>query len=388
MDEVLTETDQDRHRCVWEATAPGTAIPDKTEPGKVRKPMDEKVQRWLNYHKQRRRKTMVLYRHVIDKFEKTMNVKAIDLLKMEDEERIQVIEDYLNLLSSKAPKTQNLYIGVVKSFLSFYRKPTRLTMKIRGVNRTPTLKNERIPDPAKVRELLNRVPVRLGASFALIAFAGLRFETQVKLKLEDLIDFDIAELKFTKIPALIYVPAEKSKNGRQYFTFLIKEGCEAIESYIRNRQSNGETLTEESYVISRLDGGQIDTNTLRTNLSEYSHAILNTRSYVLRCYFNTSLLAAGVHPDWKRFFTGHKGDIEEIYSTRKQLPEWAIEKMREAFQPAANQLSTMKPDTREQEKTAALAAIRTIRGFANNFGIDEQQLKDIEHQLEAPKQPA
>ncbi len=86
-------------------------------------------------------------------------------------------------------------------------------------------------------------------------------------------------------------------------------------------------------------------------------------------------------------FTGHTGDIEDVYSTRKHLPEWAIEKMREQFQLAEKQLSTVKPDTREQEKAAAIAALKVIQGYADNFGVDKTSLKEIKHQLEAP-QPA
>ncbi|MEE9585296.1 MAG: hypothetical protein V3W09_00155, partial [Nitrososphaerales archaeon] len=64
----------------------------------------------------------------------------------------------------------------------------------------------------------------------------------------------------------------------------------------------------------------------------------------------------------------------------------AIEQMREAFQTAVKQLSVIKPDTREQEKAAALAALKVIQGYSEKRGI-KIPLKEVKCQLEAP-QPA
>lgn len=352
--------------------------------------MDQsKVQRWLQYIKNRRPNTFETYSKTIKRFEDTMNISLEDLLQQDDKQRIEMLEDYLNLISNLAPKTQSNYMGVVKSFLSFNRKPTRLTMKIHGINSTPTLKDEKIPEPHQVREVFNRCGnPKYRASTALIAFAGLRFATQVRLRLEDLIDFDINELKFTQTPSLIYVPAEASKNGRQYFTFLIKEGCEYLEAYLRNRRNRGENLTKKSFVIAQLHGEALNEKQLRSGVKFITKQTIGARAYVLRSYFNTSLLAAGVHPDWKRFFTGHKGDIEETYSTRKQLPDFAIQKMREAFQPAAEQLCTQKTSTKDQQRAAALTTMKVLEGYLDTLELNpqlKQSLKEMEHQLQALK---
>jgi len=42
-----------------------------------------------------------------------------------------------------------------------------------------------------------------------------------------------------------------------------------------------------------------------------------------------------------RFFMGHKGNIEAVYTTRKNLPESLMENMREIFRPAEEYLSTI-----------------------------------------------
>lgn len=57
--------------------------------------------------------------------------------------------------------------------------------------------------------------------------------------------------------------------------------------------------------------------------------------------------------------------------------------MREQFRPAEKQLATIKPNAHEQEKTAAIAALKVIRGSTHNLGINEEDLNRLEHRLEA-----
>jgi len=59
--------------------------------------------------------------------------------------------------------------------------------------------------------------------------------------------------------------------------------------------------------------------------------------YVLRSYFDTQLMLAEskglVLRDYRTFWMGHKGDIENRYTTNKQrLPEEVIEDMRGGLQ--------------------------------------------------------
>jgi len=70
----------------------------------------------------------------------------------------------------------------------------------------------------------------------------------------------------------------------------------------------------------------------------------NWRPYVLRAYFDTQLMLAEskglVIRDYRQFWMGHKGDIENRYTTNKcRLPEDVIEDMREAYR-RSQELST------------------------------------------------
>jgi hypothetical protein len=74
------------------------------------------------------------------------------------------------------------------------------------------------------------------------------------------------------------------------------------------------------------------------------------RPYVLRAYFDTQLMLAEskglVLRDYRQFWMGHKGDIENRYTTNKcKLPESVIEDMREAYRRCQEYLQTTMPQT-------------------------------------------
>lgn len=79
------------------------------------------------------------------------------------------------------------------------------------------------------------------------------------------------------------------------------------------------------------------------------------RPYVLRSYFDTQLMLAEskglVLRDYRQFWMGHKGDIENRYTTNKQkLPENVIEDIREAYHKSQEFLQTIKAEETREEK--------------------------------------
>jgi hypothetical protein len=79
------------------------------------------------------------------------------------------------------------------------------------------------------------------------------------------------------------------------------------------------------------------------------------RPYVLRSYFDTQLMLAEskglVLRDYRQFWMGHKGDIENRYTTNKQrLPEAVVDDMREAYKRSQNFLQTTEEEETREEK--------------------------------------
>ena len=163
-------------------------------------------------------------------------------------------------------------------------------------------------------------------------------------------------VKFERIPTLVIVRPELSKARHQYFTFLSEEGCQYLKDYLEERILSGERLTLNSSIIRpkvadkpfirTVNIGDMIRNAIR-------RAGFNWRPYVLRAYFDTQLMLAEskglVLRDYRQFWMGHKGDIENRYTTNKcRLPENVIEDMREAYRRSQEYLQTIKPETNRE----------------------------------------
>ncbi|MEM4405801.1 MAG: hypothetical protein QXT73_04630 [Candidatus Methanomethylicaceae archaeon] len=78
------------------------------------------------------------------------------------------------------------------------------------------------------------------------------------------------------------------------------------------------------------------------------------RPYFLRSYFDTQLMLAEskglIIRDYRQFFMGHKGDIENRYTTNKcRLPPDVVEDMRSSYARCLDYLETDRPRTDQDE---------------------------------------
>ena len=102
------------------------------------------------------------------------------------------------------------------------------------------------------------------------------------------------------------------------------------------------------------------------------------RPYVLRSYFDTQLMLAEskglVLRDYRTFWMGHKGDIENRYTTNRQkLPEQVIEDMREAYRRAQEYLVTMAKEGYGKEMVLATFN----RQYLLMFGYTEEEIGQL-----------
>jgi hypothetical protein len=110
----------------------------------------------------------------------------------------------------------------------------------------------------------------------------------------------------------------------------------------------GEELTLESAIVTpkrRMKPFIRATNVGDVIRSAIRKAGFEWRPYVLRSYFDTQLMLAEskglVLRDYRGFWMGHKGDIENRYTTNKaRLPETVIDDMREAYRRSQKFLQT------------------------------------------------
>jgi hypothetical protein len=125
---------------------------------------------------------------------------------------------------------------------------------------TPTLREEKAPEPDELRKALEHACMRTRAAMALSAFCGFRpgvlgsHKGTDGLEIRDLpeiqIDRETMAIKFTLVPTRVIVRRRLSKAGYQYFGLLDEEGCRYLSEELERRLRLGRTLAPNSPVIS------------------------------------------------------------------------------------------------------------------------------------------
>ena len=268
-----------------------------------------------------------------------------------------LLEDHVTLMEDKqhAPSYVNSYVKAVKSWLAHFDVEIRRRVKVRNLNQTPTLKDERVPDAGEIAEVFARAPLRTAAMISLMSKSGIRPEVMGNhdgtdgLRMRDLPDVVIHQgvAKCVRVPCQVTVRSELSKTRNQYFTFLTASGTAKLLAYLNDRLACGEPLHGDSAVIApdHRHPQNSGKRALRTFVStqQVSKEIRKTfrprfmwRPYILRAYFDTQLLIAEskgrIAHDFRVFFMGHKGSMEARYTTNKgMLPDMLVREMRESF---------------------------------------------------------
>ena len=315
------------------------------------------------------------------------------LVKMDQKERYNLLLDFVTSMEKKGHAGSYIQstLKAVKSWLAHNRIELKGKIKVKGLQDTPTLKDERVPTREELKKIFLSGDKKARASSVLIAHSGLRIKTlgdyggQDGLTIGDLPEskIDGDSVNFEKIPTIVVVRKELSKAGHRYFTFLSEEGCEYLKDYLEERIRGGESMAPDSPVITpklrmkpfirAVNIGDIIRGAIRG-------AGFSWRPYVLRSFFDTQLMLAEskgmVLRDYRQFWMGHKGDIENRYTTNKQkLPEHVIEDMREAYNRSQEFLQTTRLEETSEERLRK--AFREQLLFVAGFSQDEVEKMDL-----------
>lgn len=316
------------------------------------------------------------------------------LVKMSDKQRFNILLDYV--ASEEKVGHAGSYISstlkAVKSWLAFNGKEVRRKIKIRGASDTPSLRNQKAPNQEELKRIFLSGDKKTRTACVLMAHAGVRPEVignyygKDGLCVGDIPEMEIRgkEVSFTQMPATITIRSELSKTRNQYFTFLSEEGCGYLKDYLEERMLDGEEMTKDSPLVTpkrrmkpfirSVNIGDIIRNAIR-------RAGFSCRPYELRTFFDTQLMIAEskglVIRDYRTFWMGHMGDIENRYTThRKNLPAEVIENMREAYQKSQVHLQTIKVVGEEDLERKFQKTILKAVGFKSEE-IDDLHPSDM-----------
>lgn len=329
---------------------------------------DADVRRWYENVSRGSAVTADVYLRRLGSFCHSSNVTPKALLALDEGELYNLMLDCVTSMekAGHAGSYTESVLKAIRSWLSHNGKDVRRKIKIKGAREAPSLKEERVPTKEELKRIFLSGDKKTRVASVLVAHSGLRIEVLGNYTGKDgLTIADLPEIKiergavcFTRKPTLVVVRKELSKAGYQYFTFLSSEGCDYVQDYLEERLREGEALTPRSPLITpKLKMKPfIRANNVSDGIKGSLRAAgLAWRPYVLRCYFDTMLMLAEskglVLRDYRQFWMGHKGDIENRYTTNKQrLPESVVEDMRAAYARSEEFLQTKEKEETSEEK--------------------------------------
>jgi hypothetical protein len=326
------------------------------------------VKRWYDNVSRGSRVTADVYLRRVGSFCQSLNTTPEQLAGLSELELYNLMLDHVSSMekSGYAGSYIESSLKSVKSWLSHNGKDVKRKIRIKGARESPSLKDERTPMKAELKRIILSGDKKTRVACIIVAHSGVRIEVLGNYEGKDgLTIADLPELRiengtvsFAQKPALLVVRRELSKAGHQYFTFLTSEACEYIQDYLTERLREGEQLSQKSPLITpKLKMKPfIRATNIGDNIREALRAAgFEWRPYVLRCYFDTQLMLAEskglVLRDYRQFWMGHKGDIENRYTTNKQrLAESVVEDMRAAYARSEEFLQTKMNEETSEEK--------------------------------------
>lgn len=352
---------------------------------------DPDVRRWYQNLARGSRVTADVYLRRVGSFCTGLKLTPAELASMSERRLRNLLMDFVSSMEEKgyAGSYIESIVKAVKSWLSHNYVEIKGRIKIKGARDTPSLKDERVPTKEELKRIFLSGDKKTRVACTLVAHSGLRLKTLGNyrgndgLRIKDLPEIKIEEgvVEFERVPTLVVVRSALSKSGHQYLTFLSEEGCEYLKDYLEDRIREGEEMTQESALITpklRMKPFIRAVNIGDTIRGAIRGAGFSWRPYVLRSYFDTQLMLAEskglVLRDYRTFWMGHRGDIENTYTTNKcKLPESVVEDMREAYRRSQEYIQTTKPETAEERLTEAFRKqLLLVAGFT------QQEIEKLE----------
>jgi hypothetical protein len=356
---------------------------------------DPDVRRWYDNLARGSRVTADVYLRRLGGFAASQGIGPRELLSLSDREISDLLMDFVSWSEERGHAGSYIRstLKAVRSWLQHNHRDLKARIKVRGADDTPTLRGERVPTKDELRRIFLSGDKKTRAACVLVAHSGLRLGTLGNyrgtdgLRIGDLPELRVEKggVEFEVTPAMVVVRRELSKAGHRYFTFLGEEGCGYLKDYLEERLRRGEELAPESPVITPKAAAKpfiTTTNIGDTIRGAIRRAGFPWRPYVLRSYFDTQLMLAEskglVLRDYRQFWMGHKGDIENRYTTNKGvLPGDVVEDMREAYRRSQRFLqTTLEPSSEEELREDFRRQLLLVAGFSKEE-VDDMDLSAL-----------
>ena len=209
---------------------------------------DTQVRRWYDNVSRASELTAEVNLRRLGLFCNKLHLTPLKLLEKQPQEIHSLLVDTVTELEKKGCAGSYLQgiVKGVKSWLAF----NDVSLGERKINftdpdDTPTLREEKAPEPDEFRRALEHGCTRTRAAMALSGFCGFRpgvvgnHKGTDGLEIRDLpeiqIDREAMTVKFTVVPTMVIVRRGLSKAGHRYFGLLNEEGCRYLSEELERR---------------------------------------------------------------------------------------------------------------------------------------------------------
>jgi len=230
------------------------------------------------------------------------------------------VQTFFTAIKKKAPKTQRVYISILRTFLLengvelkqvFWR---RLSKRIKG---SRALTEDHVPSNEDLRKIMMHLPIQGRALFLTLASSGMRIGEALQLKIED-IDLE-SEL------AKVLIRGEYTKTGNKRITFISREAKEAIlewlkvrDEYLKSavaRSRNKEEEDDRLFPFSETNARHMWNLALKKTGNHHRDRTTKIHAmhpHVLRKFFRTRL-GAVLPLDVVECLMGHESYLAQVY---------------------------------------------------------------------------
>ena len=323
------------------------------------------MDRWLGTI--RRESTRTLYRDALITFSTHVHQSPQEILKHNEEELENLLQEWKVAMLDRglAGATVKVRVVAVVQFLKFHRK--RMRSMVRDIKTTRTYLDY-IPTRADVQALLDAAKLHHKIIVALMAFSGLR-------------PVDVSQLQYMHLKRdlergedVVTITKKHQKTDEWYFTFLAPQGVRYIRTWLDARREKGETITPESYIVTRWDAQPMKRTSVRLAVHRLIRLTVGPnpsgepfrafRPYGLRKYFRRGINKIGGAE--AEFLMGHSRgllSLEATYSGLRDMDPQAIAALKKKYIEVLPELETEITDVtlraqlekkeKEREKQAA-----------------------------------
>ena len=332
-------------------------------------------------------------------FCETMNTDPMKVLESAQSGELKtVFKEFYKKLKDKGKSGSYIqrFKITLNNFITFNEINFKITEKIKDADKNRKFFGEHIPMQSELSDIIRNGSMRSRVSISLMAFSGLRpesignYQGTDGIRLGDIENFDIDNLKFNTVPAILNIRESLSKNGNPYFTFIGSESMKYITEYLKDRIAHGEILTKESPLITFGYGTDNKRTHVRTLLVTRDirdafdkSGFKGVRPYTLRRYF-MSQLSIAENRNWisheiRLFISGHNGDIQSIYVTEKgSLNPELIQSYRESYKKCLTLLETSHGEYFDQSTEIRKAILSVVYSKEEISKMDISKMSDSE----------